>query len=192
MSSKLKLLDRLFWINLGAAGFIAFVLLLFLFLSLGRRPQQIRAQAAINAQFQEKLISAQITSQELHHVQDLIDRNLAYSARDSLAMGASLSFLKDLTQVMDKLRINLISLDPKKVIRKKRFVETPYEMEILCNYHQLTQLINKMEQSPRLISIEAIEVENFLNHYFSDRRDAPDHCKVTLTLSTLTLVKTET
>lgn len=171
-----------------AAGFLLALFLVHSF-GLSAKPGAIRRLHRQIGEQQENLIRAQITSQQLRYVQELIDKNLAYSAHDSLAEGASLSFLKDLTGVLDLLRINLLSLEPQSVIKKPDYVETPYRLEMVCNFRQLCELVNKMEKSPRLISISEIELKNSWEDYFSDKRIIQDQCQVSLLVTTLTLIK---
>jgi Tfp pilus assembly protein PilO len=138
---------------------------------------------------QERLISAQITTSRLDQVQSLIEENLAYSAADSLTRGASMPFLKALTLVLDDLGITLTSLQPLAPDGTGRFVETPYRVEMHCSYHQLCELVNKMEKSPRLISITSFTLANDLENYFNDTRTSGDRCAVVMELTTLTLVR---
>ena len=139
---------------------------------------------------QEKLISAQITSLKMDLVKKFISKNLALSHKDTLAQGASLAFLSDLTEVFDLLGIELISLDPKPVRRNNRYTESPYEMEISCNYEKFTRLVLKMEQSPRLITLTSFELMNNVETHFQAKdRSRPDYSRIKLTLSTMTLIK---
>jgi Tfp pilus assembly protein PilO len=181
--------DKLRNILLGAAAFFAFALLIFLFFFIGPKPAKIKKQFSEIKTLQEKLISSQITARDLKNVQTLIQKNIALSAQDTLAKGASLPFLTDLTRVMDLLRINLVSLEPMAAFEEDGAVLTPYRMEIVCNYNQLAQLVNKMEKSPRFISVKALKVDNYFSEYFSEEKVSVDQTTVTLEIQTLTLVK---
>jgi Tfp pilus assembly protein PilO len=188
MLSQIKT-ETLFRINLGLALALGLVLALVLQAGLARKPVKLKRLHAEISASQERLISAQITSQRLRHVQDLISNNLALSARDTLAQGASLTFLKDLAAVLDKLQITLLSLEPEKTASREDCIETPYRMEILCNYSQFAQLVNKMEKSPRLISLKAFEIKNDVSDYFGERKEGLDQCQISLRITTLTLLK---
>jgi Tfp pilus assembly protein PilO len=154
------------------------------------RPAQIKRLHREIEGLQERLISAEITSRNLDRVQVLIQKNLAYSASDTLAQGASLNFLMDLHRVLDNLRITVVALEPRPVRKTGRFIETPYDLEILCDYRQFAELSDKMEKSPRLISIAAFELDNSLDKYFSDgSRPASGQCRIRMQISTLTLVR---
>jgi Tfp pilus assembly protein PilO len=188
MLSQIKT-STLYYALLGLAALLCLSLILVLQTGLAPKPAAIRRLYRENTQLQEKLISAQITSQRLRHVQELIANNLALSSRDTLAQGASLTFLKDLALVLDKLQITLLSLDPEKVATRSQSLETPYRMDILCNYGQFAQLINKMEKSPQLISLKSFEIKNDVNDYFGERKQNLDQCQITLRVTTLTLIK---
>lgn len=168
----------------GALGFALFFLV-------GDKVQRIKASHRNIQDLQERLISAQITSRGLSEVRGLIHRNLAYSAQDTLAQGAALAFLFDLHKVLDHLGIAVLGVSPQPPQRRNLSIETPYALEIECTSRQLAELVDKMEKSPRLISISAIELDNRIEDTFGDRgRDhAPGAFRVKMTLSTLTLIK---
>ncbi len=139
----------------------------------------------------EKLISAQILAKELDLVARLIDRNLAISAKDSLAQDASLPFLEDITSMLEKHKITLIHLEPsKRRITRHDYVRTSYDMIIECSYKELGEFINTMEKSDRLITVEEFAVDNQLASIESrkERRRVDTHL-FELTISTLTLIK---
>lgn len=138
---------------------------------------------------QKRLISAEITNSELDQVKKLIDGNIAHSEADSLAQGASLDFLRDLTNALDFYGIKLITLEPMSQRYSGDFVETPYKMVIECTYKQLCELENKMEKSTRLISLTEFTLENYLEEYFNGNKKDRNKAKVSLELTTLTLVR---
>lgn len=181
--------EKMRTILLAAAAFFAFALLIVLFFFIGPKPSKIKSKFREIETLQQKLISSQITAGELKNVQTLIQKNIALSAQDTLAKGASLPFLSDLTRVMDLLRINLVSLEPMAAFEEDGAVLTPYRMEIVCNYNQLAQLVNKMEKSPRFISVKAMKVDNYFSEYFSEEKSTIDQTTVSLEIQTLTLVK---
>jgi Tfp pilus assembly protein PilO len=181
--------EKALYVTLGIAATLALALLVMFSFVIGPKPERIKKHHIEIIKLQEKLISTQITANQLNHVQTLIKKNLAYSAMDTLAQGASLSFLKDLANVLDKLKINLISLEPVNTILRGEYIETPYRMELICNYHQLCQLVNKMEKSPRLISVKKLKVENYFDDYFSKTKYSMDQCNVSMEATTLTLIK---
>ena len=180
----------LYGIGMGASLALAAVLALELFAIGGPRPLKIKLMHKQIKELQERLISAQITSRNLDQVQSLIQKNLAYSSNDTLAQGGSLNFLMDLHRVLDNLRITVVALQPRPVRKAGRFVETPYDLEVVCDYKQFAALAEKMEKSPRLISISAFEMDNALEDYFADGAPGTSgRCRIRMQISTLTLVR---
>ncbi len=136
---------------------------------------------------QEELISAQITSSRLNKVQELISQNMAYSDEDSLTRGASLSFLNALTDVLDDLGITLVELEPNATQDEGRFVRSPYRLTLRSDFEQFGKLVNMMEKSSRLISVESFSVEKRMDTYMNSSSE--NRCEVVLDISTLTLVR---
>lgn len=177
-------------IALGTCIALVLVLALQFFAFAAPKPVRIKLLHRDIKALQERLISAQITSRNLEQVQNLIRKNLAFSASDTMAQGASLNFLMDLHRVLDNQRITVVTLEPRPVRKKGRFIETPYNLEILCDYSQFSHLADKMEKSPRLISITEFEMDNSLEAYFTE--DSPSRagqCRVKMQITTLTLVR---
>lgn len=179
-----------FGVSLGSALAFAAALAVLIYAVAAPRPVRIKLLHREIKTLQERLISAQITSRELDQVQSLIQKNLAYSAKDTLAQGGSLHFLMDLHRVLDNLRITVVALEPRPVRKAGRFIETPYDLEIICDYRQFADLADKMEKSPRLISISDFEMDNSLENYFAEGAPAGSgRCRIRMQISTLTLVR---
>ncbi len=174
-----------------AVALVAALALAAALFSAGSKPKQIRSLHREIRELQERLISAQITSRNLQEVQKVVEKNLAYSSEDAVAQGGSLSFLQDLTHVLDGLGIGLTSLSPESVEGEGRFLETPYEIEVSTNWAQFRELVNKMEKSPRLIAIKSFDIANAPQRFISGNTVDPDKCTVQMRLTTLTLVREE-
>jgi Tfp pilus assembly protein PilO len=181
-----------FRLGIGAAALMAVLVGAQIFILAAPKPAKIKKLHKEIKGLEERLISAQITSQNLDQVQKLIHRNLAISDQDDLAQGASLNFLMDLHKVLDNLRITVVSLEPRPVEKRGRFVETPYDLEILCDFKRFTELAAKMEKSPRLISITKFEVDNSMEDFVA-RDETPGRdlgqCRVRMQITTLTWVR---
>lgn len=180
--------NRLYAAALAAALFLAALVAVEIFVLARPRPAEIKRLHGQIRELQERLISAQITSRNLDQVQSLIQKNLAYSASDTLAQGGSLNFLMDLHRVLDNLRITVVALEPKPVRKAGQFIETPYDLEILCDFRQFAALAEKMEKSPRLISIAGFEIDNALESHFADGSGSA-RCLIRMQITTLTLVR---
>jgi Tfp pilus assembly protein PilO len=139
----------------------------------------------------EKLISAEILSQELDLVAQLIERNLATSAQDSLAEDASMPFLNFVTNLLQQLEIKLISLEPKKRRSQLDHIKTPYALAVECSYEDFGKLITELEKSERLISVESFVVDNgFRRASASESKDRAFEDRLfEMEISTLTLIK---
>lgn len=138
----------------------------------------------------EKLISADILAQEMDLVAKLIERNLALSARDSLAEDASMPFLNYVTLLLQDLEIKLVSLEPKRSRTQIDHIKTPYAIVIECTYEEFGKLVTQLEKSDRLITFESFMVDNGFRkaHASTELRDPNDHV-FEVEISTLTLIK---
>lgn len=155
------------------------------------QPKKIRRLKTEIEALNEKLISAQILARELDQVSKLIQRNLALSAKDSLAEDASIPFLNDITGILDDLKIKLVKLNPGTRVNMRDYVKAPYTLRIDCTYEQLGQFVNRLEKSERLITVEGFEIDNAIRKIRADREAGrkPDTHSVDMTISTLTLIK---
>jgi hypothetical protein len=138
----------------------------------------------------EELIAAQILAENLRLVDDLIAANLALSDSDSLAKGASVPFLEYLTGVLDEEGVALLSLTPREVERKPNYVRSPYDLKVRCSYRQFGALVDRLEKSERLITIDEFIVHNSVDRAGQKREGVPlSHHEIDLVIATLTLVK---
>lgn len=139
----------------------------------------------------EKLISAEILAQEMKLVAELIEKNIATSAQDSLAEDASMPFLNYLTGILRNLDIKLISLEPKKRRTQVDHIKTPYAMSVECSYKKFGKLVTELEKSERLISVESFMVDNGFRKAaaFGSEKRAPEDRVFEMEISTLTLIK---
>ncbi|MBS1272064.1 MAG: hypothetical protein MAGBODY4_01202 [Candidatus Marinimicrobia bacterium] len=138
----------------------------------------------------EQLITAQILSKKLDRVYTLFERNLALSKRDSLAEDASLPFLNTLTQMLENLDIQLLSLEPKPRSEQGEYIEAPYQITIQCTFERFGKLVAELEKSPRLIDIEEFSLRNPVER-IRRARTAEDLNTPTIEMqiTTITLVK---
>ena len=60
----------------------------------------------------EKFITAQILSEELDNVYSVFEQNLASNKNDPKNKESNMLFLKDLTDILEKLEIKLIQIEP--------------------------------------------------------------------------------
>ena len=108
----------------------------------------------------EKFITAQILSEKLNSVYQLFESNLATNNNDTKNKEANMIFLKELTDVLDKLDIKLLQIEPGSKNKKGVTTYIPYSMEIKCDYEQFGKFITALEGNNRLISVEEIQIRN--------------------------------
>lgn len=156
----------------------------------GEKPEDIKDLDDEITELNEKLITAQILANKLDHVYALFEENLAESITDSLATEAAMPFLNSLTTTLDSLGIITVFFRPKPRIVNRTYIETPYDLEIRCNYLQLGRLMAHFEKSLRLIKINEFHVKNGVER-LKNTRDEQKLAKqsVELKISTLTLIR---
>lgn len=142
----------------------------------------------------EQLIAAQILDKNLAGVVGLIQSNLATDETDPLITTSVIPFLKFITTTLDEMEIELISIQPQltKKVKKGNYVESPYEIEVYCNYAKLGKLLNRIEKSDRLVSVNSMEVKSNIDYLLGkDHTKGIDNHVIAIELSTLTLLKKE-
>tara|TARA_S200000501_G_scaffold379024_1_gene446630 strand:- start:15614 stop:16189 length:576 start_codon:yes stop_codon:yes gene_type:complete len=159
---------------------------------IGDKPMQISALEDEQAELNENLISAQILASQLDRVFTLFQENLALSQMDSLAEDASLPFLKNLTDILDDLNIELLNIDPRDRVKKGGYFKAPYFLTIKCTFEEFGRFLSEIERSPRLITIDEYEVKNGIERIRSNATENDlVYQEFTINLSTITLVKSK-
>jgi len=159
---------------------------------IGDKPLQISVLEDEQAELNENLISAQILASQLDRVFTLFQENLALSQMDSLAEDASLPFLKNLTDMMDELDIELLNIKPKERVRVGEYFKSPYNLTLKCTYEEFGKFLSEIERSPRLISIDEYEVKNGIERIRSNASENDlMYQEFVVNLATITLVKSK-
>ena len=139
----------------------------------------------------EKFITAQILSEKLNNVYNVFEQNLANDNSDPKNKEANMVFLKDLTDVLEKLDIKLLQIEPggKKKIGFLTYI--PYTMELKCSYEEIGKLITELEASNRLITIEDLVIKNGIEKIKrnSNNVDEINDIRTLLSINTITLNK---
>ena len=139
----------------------------------------------------QRLLSAQILSNNLTGVSSLITENIADDPQDLLAQGSSLEFLRFLTKTIDKLGIKLVSMrtaDP--IDERIGYIKSPYEIEMLASYNSIGKFIAELEKSSRLISISSFTVNNHIGRGAGvDLEAKPNQRFVYISLEVLTMLR---
>ncbi len=168
------------------AGFIYYTFMLY-----DLKLKKIESMDDEILQQEEKLISAQLLNREVKEVANLIEKNLAMSAADSLVQERALNFLKYLTPLLDKYKIILLAAEPNRsVTETARFHQTTHDLHILCNYTQFGKFVAELERSERVTSIRSFDVMNNPHDYLmpDEEREIEQH-EIKMTITTLTLIK---
>ncbi|MCP4633345.1 MAG: type 4a pilus biogenesis protein PilO [candidate division Zixibacteria bacterium] len=139
----------------------------------------------------QRLLSAQILAKNLTGVSRLMSNNIAESPEDSIAQGASLEFLRYLTNTLDGLGIKLVSMRPIDPINTELgYIRIPYEIEMLASYIELGKFITEIEKSSRIITISTFNVNNHIGRRTGIDLEAKYNQHFTyIVLDVLTLVR---
>ena len=139
----------------------------------------------------EKFITAQILSEKLNNVYNVFEQNLATDNNDPKNKEANMLFLKDLTDILEKLDIKLLQIEPGGKNKKGLLTYIPYTMELKCNYEEVGKLITALEASNRLITIEEVIIKNGIEKIKKNANnvDAINDIKTLLSINTITLNK---
>ena len=141
----------------------------------------------------EKFITAQILSEKLDNVYNVFEQNLAADNNDPKNKEANMLFLKDLTDILERLDIKLLQIEPGGKKKKGLLTYIPYLMELKCNYEEVGKLITELEASNRLITIEEIIIKNGIEKIKknSNNSDEITDIKTLLSINTITLNKSK-
>ena len=139
----------------------------------------------------EKFITAQILSEELDNVYSVFEQNLASNKNDPKNKESNMLFLKDLTDILEKLEIKLIQIETGGKKKKGLLTLIPYTMELKCNYEEIGKLVTELEASNRLITVDEIIIKNGIEKIKknSNNQDAINDVKTILSINTVTLNK---
>ncbi len=142
----------------------------------------------------EKFITAQILSKKLKKVYTLFETNLAVDKNDIKNKEANMLFLKDLTDIIDKIGIKLLQIEPGMKKKKGKLTFIPYEIQIECDYDELGEFITELESSNRLITVDEIVVKNGTEKIKTNSQQSFEQINrmnIQISISTVTLNKSK-
>ena len=108
----------------------------------------------------EKYITAQILSQSLEKVYTIFENNLSSNKNDEKNKEASMVFLKNLTDILERLNIDLEQIIPGKKEKKGNILKIPYQLQFKCDYEKLGDFVTEIEKNNRIILIDQIIIKN--------------------------------
>ncbi len=140
--------------------------------------------------YNEKLITAQILSEKMDNVYSVFENNMALKDDNALKEDASIEFLNNLTDILNKLGITVLHIKPGVKEERATYTFIPYELEIECTFEKFGNLITELEKNKRLISIDEFLLNNGLERLaLSKTREALMNEVIKMKISTVTLNK---
>ena len=142
----------------------------------------------------EKYITAQILSQSLEKVYTIFENNLSTGKKDEKNKEASMVFLKELTDIMERLNINLDQIIPGRKEKKGKILKIPYQLQFKCDYEKLGEFVTELEKNNRIILIEQINLKNDIEKTRGKQNNQKDILEqdIEMKLYTVTLNKSKT
>ena len=110
------------------------------------KPGLIEELEAEQTQFNEKLITSQILSESLDRVYTIFESNLVAGRDDNVFEEAGMQFLDELTDILDRLEITVMHLEPKSIKESRTAAEFPIELEIRCSFEKFGKFITDLEK----------------------------------------------
>lgn len=156
----------------------------------GTKPDVIAELEEEQTRQNEKLITSQILSDKLDRVYEIFSNNLASDKEDSRFEMASMEFLNKLTDILDRLEIEIIRIKPKSIKETRNYTEIPYELEIECTFEEYGKFLAELESNDRLIQITEFDFYNGIER-ISTIRNAEQLLNqvVEMEIATITLKK---
>lgn len=104
-----------------------------------------------------KLTTARIIQENLHHVRDLIFSNMVVpGAPDTITVETEL--FRFLTESVQDLKLKLVAVKPVAPSTQGRVTTFPYEVEVEGDFFKFGELCAKLENNRRIISLREFEV----------------------------------
>ena len=141
----------------------------------------------------EKYITAQILSQKLDKVYAIFESNLSFSKNDEKNKEASMKFLKELTDIVEKLEMKIDQIIPGKKEKKGKTIRIPYKIQFRSDYEKLGEFITKLENNDRIIEIDELIIRNNLEKTRVNNMDGGDilNQEIEMKIYTVTLNKSK-
>ena len=141
----------------------------------------------------ERYITAQILSKKLENVYRIFKNNLALNKKDKINEEASMVFLKELTDIVEKYEINLVQIIPGKKNTKGIYTKIPYVIELECDYEKFGNFIVELEKNKRLIMIDNIYLKNEIEKIKIDNKEDTSYLdqKIEMHIHTISLNKSK-
>jgi len=162
-------------------------LLLALFLLPGQ-PATLKRAITTRRELTQKVLSARLTGSQLDRTKQFILGNRPLRTNSAMPFDPTMHFLRTLTNALDSLGIELISMEPRPSLQHLGGIAHPYALDIVCSFARFVRFVDFCERSPHLITVHQFDIQNYFEDFFSQRRDNLDRTRITLELSTRTLM----
>jgi Tfp pilus assembly protein PilO len=104
-----------------------------------------------------RLTTARIIQENLNHVRDLIFSNMIIPGVPQMA-SVETEFFMFVTESVQDLKLNLVSLKPIAPKVDGRVTSFPYEIEVEGDFFKFGELCSKLENNRRIIALSEFEV----------------------------------
>lgn len=104
-----------------------------------------------------KLATAKIVHENLHHVHDLVFKNMDFPGQTDTINHESHLF-DFITTCVNDLKLKLVSVKPKRPVTKGRITTYTYSIEIEGDFFKFGELCAKFENSRRIVSLNTFKV----------------------------------
>lgn len=105
-----------------------------------------------------KLNTARIIQENLHHVRDLVFQNMQVNGYID-TLGVETSLFRFLTESVQDLKLKLVSVKPQAPRVENRVSIFPYDIQVEGDFFKFGELCSKFENSRRIINLKDFEVE---------------------------------
>lgn len=105
-----------------------------------------------------KLATAKIVYENLHHVRDLVFKNMDFPGNAD-STGHETHFFHFLTTCVNDLKLKLVKLEPVEPVTVDRVTTYGYDMEIEGDFFTFGELCAKFENSRRIVVLETFRVQ---------------------------------
>ena len=104
-----------------------------------------------------KLATAKIIHENLHHVRDLVFKNMDFPGQTDTIHHESHLF-DFITTCVNDLKLKLVSVEPKRPVTHDRVTTYTYNIKVDGDFFKFGELCAKFENSRRIVSLESFKV----------------------------------
>ncbi len=104
-----------------------------------------------------QLATAKILHENLNHVRELVFENMDFTAQTD-TISHQRRFFEFLTECVNDLKLQLISIEPVRPEAKGRIITYGYNLELEGDFFSLGELCAKFENSRRIVALDNFEV----------------------------------